>query len=134
MNQLELSNKHLTRIGFKEKHYPADEENSERNTFEIENINGCFYYNPEEKTYRWYHKTQVGDFSNHINLNIETLSELFITLSCFRVKYNFAINDDKGCPIVGRKVKTEEACPRCASTIVDGRCSDVGSNNCQYQA
>lgn len=106
MKQLKLSNNHLARIGFKEKHYLADEFNSEKTTFEIDTINGCFYYNLREDGYRWYHKTSLGDTFNHIHLNIESLSELFIVLSCFRVKYNFTINDDNNCPLLGRKVKT----------------------------
>lgn len=87
MIQLKLTRKQLLRIGFTKKTYPADEMNSKQTTYEIETINGCFYYNITNDKYRWYHKTIIGNHSNHIHLNIKKLPELFMVLACFQVNY-----------------------------------------------
>lgn len=89
MEQLKLTKKELRKIGFTKKIYPGDDYSPiERITYEIETINGCFYYNMDDDKYRWYHKTIFEERSNHIHLNIERLPELFMVLSCFKVKYN----------------------------------------------
>lgn len=31
-----------------------------------------------------------------------------------------------------RMIDEQLECPTCGSAIVDGKCSDVGDNNCQY--
>lgn len=94
MKQLELSSDELLEIGFKKK--VINEPNpynptisKERVIYEIPCINGCFYYNENEPEYRWYHKTIIGDASNHIQLNIEKKEELFLLLLCFRVNFNY---------------------------------------------
>lgn len=89
--QLELTPEILLEIGFKEVTYPADESSSERTTFEIDSINGKFIYNPSEPIYKWYHKTEVGEVSNYVHLDIIKAAELFMVLSVFRVKYNLII-------------------------------------------
>ena len=93
MKQLELSVKHLLKIGFVKKIYPKDDLNRQNIIYEIPFINGYFSYNPKEFEYRWYHVTKTGSGFNHIHLNIERLPELFLVLSCFRVKYNLAIKE-----------------------------------------
>lgn len=89
MEQLSLTKGRLNEIGFTKKTYPANDMNPERTTYEIETINGCFYYNETDKIYRWYHKTVIGEAANLVHLNIESLPELFMVLTCFRAKYNF---------------------------------------------
>jgi hypothetical protein len=87
MTQLQLTPNELELIGFVRKVYPADELNSEKKVFEIPCVNGCFYYNPGEMKYKWYHKTVIGEFSNHIHLNIHSKEELYIILGCFKVSF-----------------------------------------------
>ena len=92
MEQLNLTVKHLLKIGFVKKIYPKNELNKRIIVYEIPCINGYFSYNPREPKYRWYHTTMVGSGFNHICLNIERVPELFLVLSCFRVKYNLERN------------------------------------------
>jgi hypothetical protein len=86
MTQLNLTIEDLEAIGFVKHIYPADELNSEKTVFEIPCLNGCFYYNPGEIKYKWYHKTIIGEFSNHIHLAIYTKEELYTILACFNVR------------------------------------------------
>jgi hypothetical protein len=84
MKQLNLSENQLITIGFKKN----------KRTFEIEVINGCFYYNPNEEIYKWYHKTMIHNKSNHIHLDIKTIDDLYQVLTIFKVKFK-KINDFK---------------------------------------
>lgn len=97
--QLELSIKELEAIGFTGKHYPADKDEPSRVCYTLPVINGEFIYNQigefkdnESKAqYKWYLKTTTGEAANYIWLNIERVEELYIVLSCFRVKYNMVV-------------------------------------------
>lgn len=93
MKQLKLSKEILLAIGFTEKHHHASEHkfSVEKTTYQIPTINGYFYFNPDEKAYVWYHKTIVGEMSNHINLDITNVSTLYTVLSAFKVKFNIII-------------------------------------------
>lgn len=93
MKQLKLSKENILAIGFKEKHHPASEHefSVEKTTYQIKTINGYFYFNPDQSTYVWYHKTIVGEMSNHINLDITDVPTLYSVLSAFRVKFNLII-------------------------------------------
>jgi hypothetical protein len=86
MEQLTMTSDELELMGFFKKVYPADELNSEKTVFEIPCVNGCFYYNTGEMKYKWYHKTVIGEFSNHILLSINSKDELYIILGCFKVR------------------------------------------------
>lgn len=88
MKQLNLTKKELKNIGFKEYKGKGDETNTARTYFKIETINGYFYYNPEEIEYKWYHKTIIGDIANSVHLDIRNTIELYVTLQCFKVKFN----------------------------------------------
>ena len=88
MKQLKLKNSELFKIGFKKIKTAGDELNPCRIIFKIETLNGYFYCNPEEDCYVWYHKTVIGDFSNDIHLDVTSKPELFVTLRCFRAKFN----------------------------------------------
>jgi hypothetical protein len=90
--QLKVSKKTLEKIGFKKVAHPKSGLNSKKTTYEIDCINGVFYYNVNEHNYRWYQKITVGGSSNYINLNINTYMELFLILSAFNVKYKLAID------------------------------------------
>ena len=87
MLQLELSEKQLRRIGFAEKTYPADDLNIKKHTFEIKTLNGVFVYNVENTTLRWYHKTIIGEYSNHVLLDITDINTLYILLKSFKVLF-----------------------------------------------
>uniref|UniRef100_A0A6H1ZRL0 Uncharacterized protein n=1 Tax=viral metagenome TaxID=1070528 RepID=A0A6H1ZRL0_9ZZZZ len=87
MEQLKLTAKHLSKIGFTKRIYKHGM-NLENIVYEIPCLNGCFYYNKNQSIYRWYQKIVIGENANHINLNIKSLPELFMILSCFRIKYN----------------------------------------------
>lgn len=93
MKQLKLSKENIISIGFTERHHPASEHefSVEKTTYQIPTINGYFYFNPNEKKYVWYHKTIVGEMSNHINLDITNVPTLYIVLSAFKVKFNMII-------------------------------------------
>jgi hypothetical protein len=78
MKQLELTPLQLTTIGFK----------ANKTTFEIKTINGCIYYNPNEKLYKWYHETVLGERANHIHMDIKNTDSLYCLLEVFQVKYN----------------------------------------------
>ena len=88
MEQLKLTTKHLSKIGFIKKIYPKDVMNKKRIVYEIRCLNGRFCYIPDEPEYRWYHTCIIGAGYNHTHLDIERLPTLFMVLSCFRVKYN----------------------------------------------
>lgn len=90
-HQLKLQHDTLISIGFDKKTTVADEDNPSRDFYEIPCVNGFFYYNPNEEQYKWYQKVVIGDYSNHILLNIEELEELYIILQCFRVNFNLII-------------------------------------------
>lgn len=98
--QLELSKDELDAIGFTRTYYPADENETERVSYTVPVVNGQFIYNysgefkhgENNAPYKWYLKTVIGDAANYIWLNIETVGELYIALSCFRVKYNLVID------------------------------------------
>lgn len=93
MFQLKLTKEELLEIGFIENNYPAseDEFSSEKTTFEIPCLNGCFYYNPNEENKVWYQKIVIGDYSNHINLDITSRPVLYNVLDAFKVKFNLII-------------------------------------------
>lgn len=91
MKQLKLSEDQLKLIGFIKKE--ITEEESFRTVWEIATINGCFYYNPDEEIYVWYHKTVISNFANFIHLDITNKAELFTVLSAFRSKFNLVIKD-----------------------------------------
>lgn len=86
MNQLQLTKKELKLIGFKKYKTKGDKRNPQRISFKINTTNGYFYYTPELCV--WYHKTFIGDKSNHIHLNIQKKPELFLLLSCFNAEIN----------------------------------------------
>jgi hypothetical protein len=88
MSQLKISNSELIAIGFKECKSEADEMNPAKTYFKIETLNGYFYCNPKESKYTWYHKTIIGETSNHINLDITEKPELFVLLQCYKAKFN----------------------------------------------
>jgi hypothetical protein len=97
--QLELSQHELEVIGFTGKHYPADEDEPARVCYSIPVINGEFIYNKigeykdrsTKEQYKWCLKNTTGEAANYIWLNIERVEELYIVLSCFRVKYNLVM-------------------------------------------
>lgn len=89
MKQLTLTDSELIIIGFKEKTYPADEFSGEMKVWEIQGLNSCFYFVPNQDIYTWYYKTTMGEFSNHVQLDIEKIAELYILLSIFKINYNF---------------------------------------------
>lgn len=103
MEQLELTEYQLLKIGFLKKVHPATlkpgiekdtyDFTHKKITYEIPCINGCFYYNYNlnETTYRWYQEIDIGKGSNYIHLEIPNVPTLFTLLSAFRVKYNFFI-------------------------------------------
>ena len=92
MAQLHLENIELEKIGFVKHISDKDDMNHEREYFKIDTINGCFYYNPKQDIYTWYHKTVVGNNANDVLLNITHRAELFTVLSCFNVDYNLILN------------------------------------------
>lgn len=97
--QLELTTEELDAIGFACKRYPADEDEPVRVCYTMPVTNGEFIYNASGEfrhdennaPYKWYLKTSTGDAANYIWLNIERIEELYIVLSCFRVKYNLVM-------------------------------------------
>ena len=91
MEQLKLTNKELESIKFKAYIIEGDEMNLDRECFKIETLNGYFYYNPHELVYTWYHKTVIGDVSNHVHLDITKKAELFVLLQCFRADFKLII-------------------------------------------
>lgn len=94
MKQLKLTEEQLLRIGFLESEYYTENTEGEKETkfiFEINCLNGCFYYNPNEIVNTWYHKTVIGNIANYINLDIRIIPELYTVLSAFKVKYNTVI-------------------------------------------
>ena len=88
MEQLKLNTKELKKIGFKEYKSKGDEMNLAKTYFKIKTLNGYFYYNTKETKCTWYHKTIIGETSNHINLDITKKPELFVLLRCFKVEFN----------------------------------------------
>jgi hypothetical protein len=99
MIQLELSTQELEAIGFIPKYLSADKDDASRVYYTLLVTNGEFIYNKSGEfrhsevnaPYKWYLKTAIGDSANYIWLNIERAEELYIVLSCFRVKYNLVI-------------------------------------------
>lgn len=91
MNQLKLKQKELLAIGFEEAKSVGDEMNKARTYFKINTANGCFYYNPKEDIYTWYHAT-IGKHGNDVHLDITKRAELFVLLACFKCKFNLVIN------------------------------------------
>lgn len=89
--QLKLTKKHLLKIGFIEKIYPATSTEKRKVTYQIPCLNGIFYCNRYEDVYRWYQKIVIGENCNFICLDITELTELFTILSVFRVKFNINI-------------------------------------------
>ena len=85
MSQLILNAKQLSEIGFIKRRYKT------KTTYEIPCLNGCFYFNVREERYVWYHKTIIGEASNHIHLDITNKPILFLILSAFNVKYKMII-------------------------------------------
>ena len=91
--QLTLTRKELKSIGFKERNVVTenfDNEQINSPVWGIPTINGFFQYT-ENKTYRWYHVTKIGDGYRHTLLDIEKAPELFLVLSVFKVKYKLGI-------------------------------------------
>jgi len=99
MPQLELTTHELEAIGFTGHYLPANNENPSRVYYALPVTNGEFIYNKagefkhseDNAPYKWYFKTVLGDACNYISLNIERVEELYMVLSCFRVKYNLVI-------------------------------------------
>ena len=91
MLQLQLQKEELLKIGFKECTTEADEMNSTITYFSIKTLNGCFYYNPNQPVYTWYHKTIIGEVSNGVNLDINNLPQLYSVLSAFKVNYTLVL-------------------------------------------
>lgn len=97
--QLELTTEELDAIGFKRHEAPADNDEPERVYYTIPVINGVFIYNMSGEfkhsegnaPHKWYLKITTGDAANYTWLNIERVEELYVVLSCFRVKYNLVI-------------------------------------------
>ena len=89
MEQLKLSIDDLLKIGFTKRVYPefreADVFRPEQTLYEIECLNGCFYCDPTQEVYRWYQRITIGDVSNHINLDITHISQLFVIFVVFKV-------------------------------------------------
>lgn len=81
MKQLYLLPKDLVEIGFKE----WITNNSCH--FRIETINGFIYHNPLEPKYVWYLKIIIGETSNDIHLDINSLNDLINILKIFRIKH-----------------------------------------------
>jgi len=88
MNQLKLTKSELLEIGFKKCKSEGDEMNPAKTYFKLETINGYFYYNPKQDKSTWYHKTILGDVSNHVHLDITKKPELFVLLNCFKAEFN----------------------------------------------
>ena len=88
MRQLQLTKSELLEIGFKKCKSEGNEMNPAKTYFKLETINGYFYYNPKQDKYTWYHKTILGDVSNHVHLDITKKPELFVLLNCFRAYFN----------------------------------------------
>jgi hypothetical protein len=91
MRQLELTKEELENIGFKKYLSVPNEGDKEREVYKIETLNGYFYYNPLEESYKWYHKTIIGEFSNHILLDITQKPVLFSILQAFQVDFNMCM-------------------------------------------
>lgn len=97
--QLQLTAHELDAIGFTGKYLPADENEPSRTYYTIPVTNGEFIFNnsgefkhsEDNAPYKWYLKTKIGDAANYNWLNIERVEELYMVLSCFRVKYNLVI-------------------------------------------
>jgi|GEM_PF-4746048 len=91
MKNLRIPTKQLLAIGFTKKVSKGDKLNKPRTYYEIPSMNGAFYYNPKEATHVWYHRTTVGEHSNHVNLSIPSAPVLFTVLQAFGVKFNLVI-------------------------------------------
>lgn len=91
MEQLILSHDELIKIGFERIVYPETPLNSEKVCYEIPCMNGVFYFNSTDKTYKWYHRVDMLCGSNHTLLDITNAPSLFMILSCFKVKFNLFI-------------------------------------------
>jgi hypothetical protein len=97
--QLELSTRELEAIGFISHYLLADNDSPSRVYYTLPVTNGEFIYNKsgefrhseDNAPYKWYLKTTTGDAANYILLNIGRVEELYIVLSCFRVKYNLVM-------------------------------------------
>lgn len=83
MEQLSLTNKQLKAIGF------VYNRNLKRFTIPV--VNGFFYYNPKEKTNKWYLMVTVNWCSDHILLDITSGPHLYSLLQMFRVKFTIQI-------------------------------------------
>lgn len=98
--QLELSQQELEAIGFTGKYYPANKDEPARVCYSIPVINGEFIYNKigefksseDNAPYKWYLKTTIGDAANYSWLDIGCIEELYMLLSCFRVRFKFIMN------------------------------------------
>tara|TARA_R110000787_G_scaffold268455_1_gene374946 strand:- start:9 stop:290 length:282 start_codon:yes stop_codon:yes gene_type:complete len=90
MEQLELTKEELDNIGFKKFSSIPDADNPKRDVYKIETLNGYFYYNPSSllKTYKWYHKTIIGNTANDLHLDITKKPELFVILQSFKCDFN----------------------------------------------
>lgn len=94
MEQLTLSEETLLKIGFlKTKIAFADFEGNwgEQTAYEISCINSKFYYNPDEKVYKWYYQTTIGESKNSVHLDITQLPALYSIFQAFKVKFNLVI-------------------------------------------
>ena len=91
MEQLNLTPEELKKIGFNPLKIDGDEMNKPKTIYKIDFINGYIYCNPDEKVYKWYHKTILGDAANYIHLDITNRPILYTLLSCLNINYELVM-------------------------------------------
>lgn len=92
--QLTLSEETLIKIGFKKSELAVETIEGGWATvtiYEIPCINSKFYYNPNEKIYKWYYQTNIGSGNNSVHLDITQLPPLYSIFQAFKVKFNIII-------------------------------------------
>lgn len=83
MEQLELNNEELKQIGFTY--------NKSLRRFTIPCRNGFIYYNPKQKTYKWYLRIIVGEGKCDMLLHFEVLPELYTFFQVIGVEFEILI-------------------------------------------
>ena len=76
MDQLLLTQDDLERLGFKGKWFAGDEFNESCSYWQFSILNGYIIFNPNKPPYIWYLKTEIGELSNWLHLDIKTIYDL----------------------------------------------------------
>ena len=89
--------KDLKKIGFRKKKLTFFCEMKQKNIssiiYEIKGrANDYIYFNPDEKVYKFYYKTVIGESSNHIHISINIIPELVLMLQIFQIENKFFNN------------------------------------------